>query len=149
LKFGLYILFLINTVNLIASKKNDVNLYVENLKKITDVMVYDVTSPVASARYYAYTTLASYEILSLYDSIRYPSIISRVNHGLLLNKDISSLSSKNLSLIVTLTLLKTSNLLLPSGSKLTVDIKSILNKISESNRNDCEAIADYVSTSIQ
>jgi hypothetical protein len=149
LKFGLYILFLINTVNLLASNKNDVNQYVENLKKITDVMVYDVTSPVASARYYAYTTLASYEILSLLDSIKYPSILSNLTHGIKLKRSNGTLSNQNLNVTVTLTLLKTANLLLPSGSKLTRDIESLAKQLPLNQRKDCEAIADYVSTTIQ
>jgi hypothetical protein len=33
--------------------------YIDALKKVTDVMVNDVTSPVAAARYYTYVTLAS------------------------------------------------------------------------------------------
>jgi hypothetical protein len=37
--------------------------YVQTLKKLTDVMVIDVTGPCASARYYAYANLAAYEVL--------------------------------------------------------------------------------------
>ena len=33
--------------------------YVATLKSITDIMVNDVTSPVAAARYYGYITLAA------------------------------------------------------------------------------------------
>lgn len=40
--------------------------YVSALKKVTDVMVNDVASPVAAARYYAYVTLASNEVTSLF-----------------------------------------------------------------------------------
>jgi hypothetical protein len=36
--------------------------YVAALKQVTDVMVYDVTSPVAASRYYAYITLAANEV---------------------------------------------------------------------------------------
>ncbi len=39
------------------------NTYVQTLKKLTDVMVLDVTGPCAAARYYAYANLAAYEIL--------------------------------------------------------------------------------------
>jgi hypothetical protein len=39
--------------------------YVKSLKKITDVMVEDVTGPCAAARYYAYTTLASWQVNAL------------------------------------------------------------------------------------
>jgi len=37
--------------------------YVQTLKKLTDVMVGDVTGPCAAARYYAYANLAAYEIV--------------------------------------------------------------------------------------
>ena len=37
--------------------------YVQTLKKLTDVMVSDVTGPCAAARYYAYANLAAYEIV--------------------------------------------------------------------------------------
>lgn len=39
--------------------------YVKSLKKITDVMVEDVTGPCAAARYYAYTTLAAWQVNAL------------------------------------------------------------------------------------
>lgn len=39
--------------------------YVQTLKKLTDVMVFDVTGPCATARYYAYANLAAYEVLCL------------------------------------------------------------------------------------
>src|SRR5688500_9150109 len=36
--------------------------YVLALKKVTDVMVNDATSPIAASRYYAYISLAPYEL---------------------------------------------------------------------------------------
>ncbi|WP_034256669.1 vanadium-dependent haloperoxidase [Adhaeribacter aquaticus] len=41
----------------------DAQTYVQTLKKLTDVMVIDVTGPCAASRYYAYANLAAYEIL--------------------------------------------------------------------------------------
>ena len=41
----------------------DTKAYVQTLKKLTDVMVQDVTGPCAAARYYAYANLAAYEVL--------------------------------------------------------------------------------------
>lgn len=40
----------------------DAKTYVQILKKLTDVMVQDVTGPCAAARYYAYANLAAYEV---------------------------------------------------------------------------------------
>src|SRR4051812_16222548 len=41
--------------------------YVAALKHVTDVMITDVTSPVAAARYYAYINLAANETAALFD----------------------------------------------------------------------------------
>jgi PAP2 superfamily len=41
----------------------DAAAYVQTLKKLTDVMVFDVTGPCAAARYYAYANLAAYEVV--------------------------------------------------------------------------------------
>lgn len=38
--------------------------YILALKKVTDIMVNDATSPVAASRYYAYITLAANEVQS-------------------------------------------------------------------------------------
>ena len=43
------------------------NDYVRALKHATDVMVTDVTSPVAASRYYAYINLAANETIALFD----------------------------------------------------------------------------------
>src|SRR5881296_2104746 len=43
------------------------NDYVNALKHATDVMVTDVTSPVAASRYYAYINLAANETAVLFD----------------------------------------------------------------------------------
>ena len=43
--------------------KADATTYVQTLKKLTDIMVADVTGPCAAVRYYAYTNLAAYEIM--------------------------------------------------------------------------------------
>lgn len=46
-----------------APYRADANAYVQTLKKLTDVMVFDVTGPCAAARYYAYANLAAYEVM--------------------------------------------------------------------------------------
>ncbi|WP_128544710.1 vanadium-dependent haloperoxidase [Larkinella soli] len=43
--------------------ETDAAAYTKVLKKLTDVMVNDVTGPCASARYYAYANLAAYELV--------------------------------------------------------------------------------------
>jgi hypothetical protein len=46
-----------------ANNPDKADVYVSALKNITDIMVNDVTSPVAASRYYAYTTMNSYEVV--------------------------------------------------------------------------------------
>src|SRR3954453_9622774 len=41
--------------------------YIRALKLATDVMVNDVTSPVAASRYYAYINLAANETVAIFD----------------------------------------------------------------------------------
>jgi hypothetical protein len=53
--------------------------FVFAMKKATDIMLNDVTSPVAASRYYAYLSLASYEVISHYDSVHFPSMNGIVN----------------------------------------------------------------------
>ena len=45
-----------------ASYQASATAYVQTLKLLTDVMVFDVTGPCAAARYYAYANLAAYEV---------------------------------------------------------------------------------------
>lgn len=96
--------------------------YTKSLKVLTDIMVFDVTSPVASARYYAYTTLAAYEALSLTDTLNYPSILKTLNlpfHGFKANDNIEK------NLLINLTLLNSGVLLLPSGQRINPYIDSL------------------------
>ena len=52
--------------------------YIQALKSATDVMVNDVTSPVAASRYYAYINLATTEMASLFNK-QQPSFAGTVN----------------------------------------------------------------------
>lgn len=54
-------LLIFQTIETFATQnKIDISLYVDNLFHITEVMVTDVASPPAAARFYAYTTLAAH-----------------------------------------------------------------------------------------
>ena len=66
--FFVSLLFVFTAAQVLANnpKKSfpaDANTYTQHVKKITDVMIEDVTGPCAAARYYTYANLASYEIL--------------------------------------------------------------------------------------
>lgn len=87
--------------------------YVHCLKKITDVMVNDVASPVAASRYYAYVNLAAYEAAALRGSV--PSLKGLVNdyNGFEVSKE--QLAGTDPDMTILLTMLKAGERLLPSG----------------------------------
>src|SRR6476661_11001563 len=57
----------LNCVNAQKSSSFTTSDYIRALKHATDVMVNDVTSPVAASRYYAYINLAANETVTLFD----------------------------------------------------------------------------------
>ena len=61
---ALTILFFVSLSANAQYKKSTSKDYITDVKEITDIMVFDVTSPVAAARYYAYSNLAAYEVMS-------------------------------------------------------------------------------------
>jgi hypothetical protein len=87
--------------------------YVHCLKKITDVMVNDVASPVAASRYYAYVNIAAYEAAALRGNV--PSLKGMVNEyrGFEVSKE--QLTDTDPDMTVLLTMLKAGERLLPSG----------------------------------
>ena len=64
--FSLIIVISLSTV-LFAQSKSGTSDYIKALKQVTDVMIHDVTSPVAAGRYYAYVTLAAHETSAQFD----------------------------------------------------------------------------------
>lgn len=99
--------------------------YVVALKKVTDVMLNDVASPVAASRYYAYINLSSYETTSLFDSSNYSSLQGtiRLFPQLVIDKKLLLESDKSLS--VMLAIFKSGQKLLPSGFMLQKEIDSL------------------------
>ena len=98
--------------------------YVRALKHATDVMVNDVTSPVAASRYYAYITLAANETIAQFDK-QQPRFAGNV-HGLgNVTIDDSVIKKSDLQLAVILSLYKAGIKLLPSGYMLGKKIDSL------------------------
>ncbi len=99
--------------------------YVIALKKVTDVMLSDVTSPVAAGRYYAYVTLASKEVNSLF---KIPEqSFSESLHGFQKLQIADTLVSKSdASLASVYTVYKMAEKLLPSGYKFAREADSIM-----------------------
>ena len=98
--------------------------YVRALKHATDVMVNDVTSPVAASRYYAYITLAANETIAQFDKEQ-PRFAGSL-HGLgNATIDDSVIKKSDLQLAVILSLYKAGIKLLPSGYMLGKKIDSL------------------------
>jgi len=105
-------------------------VYIDDLKAITDIMVYDVTSPVAAARYYAYSTLASYETLALQQNDKHPSFFNFFQRPLK-NQLPEYFELENKVIAYRYALLSTALKLLPSGTKLISRISSLKTELGE------------------
>lgn len=120
--------------------------YVITLKKVTDLMVNDVTSPVAASRYYAYINLAAYEVInpreefSLMSSLKRERLSNTSFSVQLLNEknfisengnsaisQNASVSNQHRSFATLLTILKMGEKLLPSGPALRPEISQLKN----------------------
>ena len=123
----------------IYGQKSHTKAYVDDLKEITDIMVYDVTSPVAAARYYAYTTLASYELLALRDK-RHPSFFDFFQRPSP-NSFPKPIYLKNPVASYRYALLFSASNLLPSGKKLQSRIESLKNILTS---HEVRYIEDFV-----
>lgn len=108
-----------------SQERLDAKDYVFALKKATDVMLNDVTSPVAASRYYAYLSLASYEVISHYDSVHFPSMRGIVNKFSGIYLDSSQLKDTDKNLASLLTVFKAAEKLLPSGYLMRKEIDSL------------------------
>ena len=110
--------------------------YISALKKVTDIMVNDVTSPVAASRYYAYVTLTAYETQSLFDAPNYPSLSGTLRGFSKMNIDGKNLENTDASLAVILAIFKSGEKLLPSGYLLKKDIDSLATIYSKNNQEN-------------
>ena len=99
------------------SKVQQTKGFINDLKQITDIMVFDVTSPVAAARYYAYATLSSYELMSTQDRKLYPSYVG-ITKLTLKDHELAYKNLKNKDKSYRYAMVYTARKLLPSGKKL-------------------------------
>ena len=106
--------------------------YILAMKKVTDVMVNDATSPVAASRYYAYITLAANEVQSFF----YPDAVSfsgKLNQYKGIDVDKELVKKANASLVAVYTVLRMGERLLPSGYLFKSQADSLL-KVAEKRR---------------
>ena len=98
--------------------------YVSALKHATDVMVNDVTSPVAAARYYGYINLAANETVAVFDK-QQPHFAGTVKglNNITIDDTLVKKSDKQLAVI--LALYKSGTRLLPSGYLLQKNLDSL------------------------
>lgn len=110
-------LFFVSALSTAYSQKNNsfnTNDYIRALKYSTDVMINDVTSPVAAARYYAYICLTANETYRLFEKQQpYFSGSLKGLNGIAVNQTLVDSSDKSFAVI--LALYKAGTRLLPSG----------------------------------
>lgn len=102
------------------------NDYVRSLKFSTDVMINDVTSPVAAARYYAYICLTANETYRVFQK-QQPHFSGSIKGLDEIKVNQSLINNSDESLAVILALHKAGTTLLPSGYILKNRIDSLLN----------------------
>ena len=120
--------FIFNAILFFTKAQNKTQDYAESLKKITDVMVYDVTSPVAASRNYAYICLVANEIYNLNPNKTPHHLSKKINNFPIYKRTILSTDSVNFNLAVIISMYKTAALLLPSQERLHNILDSLKNK---------------------
>jgi len=102
--------------------ENGSEQYIAALKKITDIMVIDVASPVAASRYYAYITLGAYECMTLCNNRQNPSFSNQIKGYQNIPIDSALINGSDPQLASILAIYTFGQKLLPSGYLLDKDI---------------------------
>jgi len=126
--FLLTFLFFSLPTNAKKSNSFETNNYVAALKKVTNIMVIDVASPVAASRYYAYLTLSANECLSIFNNKLNPSFSGYLNGYESIHIDPALIQSSDAKLASILAIYKCGQKLLPSGFLLDKELKSLHKK---------------------
>ena len=133
MKYRLSILFFLFISISCLAKHNEslnTNSYVAALKKVTNVMVIDVASPVATSRYYAYITLTAYECVAVFNENKYPSFAGLLNGYQDIRVDATVIKNSDAKLAAVLSIYKTGQRFMPSGYLLNVDIDLLKKKFA-------------------
>jgi len=122
--------------------------YVRALKHATDIMVNDVTSPVAASRYYAYITLTGYETFRQFDRRLQPFSFFLKGFSDISVED-SLIRKSYVQLATIVALYKSASRLLPSGKLLLKNVDSLRavalqRKLSVEKINSTFRLADRV-----
>ncbi|WP_367770336.1 phosphatase PAP2 family protein [Flavobacterium sp. WC2421] len=117
-------IILVGATTFSQNKEFSSNDYVSALKKVTDVMVNDVTSPVAAARYYSYVTLGSNEATSIFYNSK-NSFAPSINQFKKIEVPNELIAKSNASFATVFTVFKMAEKLLPSGYLLATEANSL------------------------
>jgi len=122
----LSILFILFLNPIFAQKKNpDISIFIDNLFHITEVMVTDVASPPAAARFYAYSTLAANLAWDQANMIPIEeSLISKSNHYIPSITD--DTGNINPHFVATYSMLEVGKQLMPSGKLLSYKQENLI-----------------------
>lgn len=108
--------------------------YVSTIKMISEVMMHDVVSPPAASRYYAYVTIAGYEVISQLEPDQFPDLKTRLN-SFPDFQQVTSIDNINLSFAVIYATIRMGEELLPSGYMLD-SLKEVILQKAKKNLNN-------------
>ena len=144
-RFLSYLFFGVLTTAFGQKNFQQTKAYIDDVKQLTDVMIYDVTSPVAAARYYAYSTLASYELMATQTGAPYPSFTALSKLRLTgIPAEVPSLQHPEMA--YRYALLYVGSKLLPSGKKLLPRSEKLKQALPPTEAKFVEAIGEAVLT---
>ncbi len=123
-----------------AQNKPGTSDYIRALKQVTDVMIHDVTSPVAAGRYYAYVAMAANEASAVFASQKGHSFVRSFNKYAGVKVDAATVQTADRSLATIYTVYLMGAKLLPSGFLLKEPGDSLL-RVSAANGLAAGAIA--------
>ena len=142
--FALLLLCGLGFIQTTFAQRTATKAFVNDLKAVTDIMVYDVTSPVAAARYYAYITLAAYELVAQQEA-NYQSFFPQFITPVDLKVELEGLFTKP-NQAYRYGLVLTASKLLPSGKKLIPKIQALQQDLSMSEQ---KAIEDFTTSLVR
>jgi hypothetical protein len=152
-KFGILFLSVFFMQSLFAQQKKPVPAYLEIapvINAVNMVMIHDVVSPPAAARYYAYAMLGAYQIVSQ-NNAKLPALASFIKQFPANNT--KAKPGYNYQIAAVYAVLETAKNMLPSGSSLQEDEAAYVallrkNKVSQTVIEQSVAAAQEVSAQI-
>ena len=95
--------------------------------QMTDIMVHDITNPPLAARFYAYASLAGYEVVSQHDSL-YPSMHGRLNGYPQIDVP-TGFDKSHYQISALMAIMETAKKIQPSGSEMNSLQEEIVNDL--------------------